>query len=97
MIQRRPSLTPGMILCSSMAYTAKRPMFNRCAISGIEMRTPDGTESWLVSGLDMALFLDSYHLRAEWVMGLYAPGFAGPFVLALGSVHRSRQIVLCDC
>src|ERR1017187_8067383 len=53
MIHRRPRRTPGMIPCSNIAYTARRPMFNRRAISSTDMRLLG--ESGNPSALDCVL------------------------------------------
>jgi hypothetical protein len=48
MIHRRPSRIPGSIPCSSIAYTAKRPISSRRAISSTEMRLlRDVDSAWL--------------------------------------------------
>src|ERR1700728_828368 len=105
MIQRRPSRMPGMMPCSNIAYTAIRPMPNRCAISGTVRRADLASSCCLetesLSRLDMVeargrqdLFRSSDHVPAEWVLRMDAAAFAGPPVLGTRSTSDGREAVL---
>src|SRR5579872_366228 len=94
MIHRRPRRMAGIIPCSNIAYTARRPMSNRPAISDTVMRPLRGLESQLISGLDMALLLCGDHPRAERVLRVNAAGFAGPPVLRVWPVSNTCDAVV---
>ena len=105
MIQRRPSRMPGMIPRSSIAYTARRPMPNRWAISGTVTRADLASSCCLqtesLGRLDMVearvrqdLFRSSDHVPAERVLRMDAAAFAGPPVLGTRSMSDGREAVL---
>jgi hypothetical protein len=82
-----------MIFSCSIAYTVNRPMLSRRAISGTVMR-PLGAPEWqLMSGVAMELFFGNKHPGAEWAMGFYSTGFAGPFVLTSGSIGDGSEAI----
>src|SRR5437868_3232668 len=99
MIQRRPSLMPGMIPSSSIVYTLSRPMFSRRAISVTVMRLLGEYESTSDGCLEsqfMILSLGTDHPRAEWVFGLHTTRFTGPFVLTAAALRDRSEAVVGD-
>src|SRR6266852_1101953 len=97
---------PGIIPCSSIAYTARRPMSNLLAISCTDNRrlpVPGSASLEFTSGLDMApsqvqyLPLGSDHLQAEWVVAFDAAGFARPTMLTGHTVSDRCEAVFGHC
>src|SRR4051812_39938543 len=81
MIHRRPSRMPGKIPCSSIEYTARRPIFNRCAISGTEILLPRCSfgapggrwELESLSGWDIGLVRPRLHSQDPHQLAIRSP------------------------
>jgi len=94
-----------MIPWSNIAYTARRPMPNRWAISGTVTRADLASSCCLqtesLGRLDMVearvrqdLFRSSDHVPAERVLRMDAAAFADPPVLGTRSMSDGREAVL---
>jgi hypothetical protein len=90
---------PGMIPSSSIVYMVSRPMLSRREISGTVMRLLGEYESTFnvcPESQFMSLSLGTDHPRAEWVFGLHATRFTGPFVLTAAALRDRSEAVVGD-